>query len=82
MKVRVEYTDEFDDEALACLAAYHREKMSRSTLRQLLIDEGRGGIDEQIVLGRERLKQYAERCSCGEVLEAVRPGKYQCPRCG
>jgi hypothetical protein len=60
MKVKVEYTYEIEGEDLAALTRYNGEKMTRDTLRQLLIDLGRGGIEEQINQGRTWIEHEVE----------------------
>ena len=51
MKVRVAYTYELAGEEYQDLCTYHNGKVSRDTLKQLLEDIGRGGLEEQIRQG-------------------------------
>jgi len=56
MKIRVEYTYELGEEDLKALRYYQKAEVGRTEIRQLLIDEGQGGLDEQINQGRTWLE--------------------------
>lgn len=79
MKVRVEYSYELGIEDTLDLQCYlGEEKLTRDTLRQLLIDLGKGGVEEQIAVGSIRRRTPVE-CDHAGSLNSM--GDY-CTLCG
>lgn len=80
MKIRVAYTYEIGDEDLKALRRYHHpEVVGRDEIRQLLIDEGQGGLEEQISQGQTWAEQ--EDLEGIEAKTLLRCGHYVSEEC-